>query len=607
MASLVNIRENQKVIMWGFLIVFLFSLSTGFLVGGANLFLDLFGGELRGDAVGSVNDDIIHLEELNATIQQQMELARQQVGELDDRQRDQLENQAWEGLVAARLIETEVIARELGATGQEIYYVLENYPPNILQQSESFQTDGQFDPNLYLQALRNPQGDEWAPVERFLSTTLPGEKMTQLVLSSVYVSREEIKASWINRNVNATVDYLYVSPRKIDPSEMSVTDRDIKRRYRADRDLYTLPERRVLEYVFWPKAPSAADSQIIAQNAQDLLDRARGGEDFAELALANSQDPGSGVRGGDLGWFDRQQMVPAFSEAAFATGKGEYTGPVLTPFGYHVIHVRDRKDEDGKEQILASHILLNIEMTPQSVNDIRSAANVFIFDALDSSFAVAARRSGLTPRISAPLERGERFLPPPVGYLRAAVHFAFHGEVGDISSVYENDDVIMVARLESSEPAGVQPLDEVRNIIDRQLRQEQAEGQITFVMANIEEQLSRGIDWQTIADSLPEVDVRMSVTATLGGSFPLIGRSARLTGILKAMEPGETSPARELERGQIIVRLVSREEPDWERFASARDAEYQRLLNQRLNDAWTQWIADLKSNAEVVDNRFRFF
>lgn len=80
------------------------------------------------------------------------------------------------------------------------------------------------------------------------------------------------------------------------------------------------------------------------EEAQEILDRLAAGEDFAELAKARSKDPGSAARGGDLGWFGRGAMVPAFEEAAFALGVGETSGIVETQFGFHIIRVTDRRE-----------------------------------------------------------------------------------------------------------------------------------------------------------------------------------------------------------------------------------------------------------------------
>jgi len=96
--------------------------------------------------------------------------------------------------------------------------------------------------------------------------------------------------------------------------------------------------------------------------AEEVLKRARGGEDFAKLAEEFSTDPGSKVKGGDLGWFGQGAMVPEFDKAAFALKPGEISDIVESKFGYHIIKLEERRTEtkEGKneEQVRARHILI---------------------------------------------------------------------------------------------------------------------------------------------------------------------------------------------------------------------------------------------------------
>ena len=93
---------------------------------------------------------------------------------------------------------------------------------------------------------------------------------------------------------------------------------------------------------------------------EEILAKANSGEDFAELAVENSECP-SAAQGGDLGYFGRGQMVPPFEEAAFALAPGEISGIVETSFGYHIIKVEDKKEAgtmefDGVSENIISYL-----------------------------------------------------------------------------------------------------------------------------------------------------------------------------------------------------------------------------------------------------------
>ena len=104
------------------------------------------------------------------------------------------------------------------------------------------------------------------------------------------------------------------------------------------------------------------DTKQARTKAEDVLKRARAGEDFSQLAKEFSADPGSKDKGGDLGWFGPGQMDPTFEKAAFALQPGQISDIVETQFGYHIIKLDEKKTEtkDGKpeQQVHARHILI---------------------------------------------------------------------------------------------------------------------------------------------------------------------------------------------------------------------------------------------------------
>lgn len=92
--------------------------------------------------------------------------------------------------------------------------------------------------------------------------------------------------------------------------------------------------------------------------AKVVSEKLSAGEDFAELAKEYSTDPGSAANGGDLGFFDRGKMVPAFENVAFSSEVGSISEPVQSQFGYHIIRVNDKKtvqdmiDDEEKEETI---------------------------------------------------------------------------------------------------------------------------------------------------------------------------------------------------------------------------------------------------------------
>jgi peptidyl-prolyl cis-trans isomerase C len=92
----------------------------------------------------------------------------------------------------------------------------------------------------------------------------------------------------------------------------------------------------------FPEDADAATKDEVRTRAAGVLDLVRSGADFAGTATQYSDDPGSRPGGGDLGYFQRGQMVPSFEEAAFALQPAQISDLVESPFGYHIIQVTDR-------------------------------------------------------------------------------------------------------------------------------------------------------------------------------------------------------------------------------------------------------------------------
>ena len=115
--------------------------------------------------------------------------------------------------------------------------------------------------------------------------------------------------------------------------------------YKQNPDQFTQPERVRASHILI-SIPEAADAAARAEartRAQQILKDVKSGKDFAALAKQHSQDPGSAVNGGDLGFFQQGQMVGPFNDAAFSLKPGAVSDLVETQFGYHIIKVAEKQ------------------------------------------------------------------------------------------------------------------------------------------------------------------------------------------------------------------------------------------------------------------------
>jgi parvulin-like peptidyl-prolyl isomerase len=114
--------------------------------------------------------------------------------------------------------------------------------------------------------------------------------------------------------------------------------------------------------------------------AKALRARIVAGEDFATIAKAESDDPGSGANGGDLNTFGHGQMVPQFEQAAFSLPVGQVSEPVKSQFGYHLILVEKHESKTFDEVRPEIEKKLRPELAKQAVDNLRKSTTVKVDD-----------------------------------------------------------------------------------------------------------------------------------------------------------------------------------------------------------------------------------
>jgi len=128
--------------------------------------------------------------------------------------------------------------------------------------------------------------------------------------------------------------------------KLTVSPEQAKTFYDDNPDQFTRPEQVRASHILIGVQESAdvAAKAAAKRKAEGVLKQVKAGGDFAALAKENSQDPGSAVKGGDLGFFSRGQMVGPFDEVAFTLAPGATSDLVESQFGYHIIRVAEKKE-----------------------------------------------------------------------------------------------------------------------------------------------------------------------------------------------------------------------------------------------------------------------
>ena len=167
----------------------------------------------------------------------------------------------------------------------------------------------------------------------------PSEDLFMQTLIDRKMTVDQIKADARRDMSIARLIEAEIAPR------VAVKPGQVEEFYKSNPDKFLQPERVRASHILIATAENAdAASKAQAKaKAQQVLKDAKAGKDFAALARQHSQDPGSAVNGGDLGFFPQGQMVGPFNDAAFSLKPGATSDLVETQFGYHIIRVAEKQ------------------------------------------------------------------------------------------------------------------------------------------------------------------------------------------------------------------------------------------------------------------------
>jgi peptidyl-prolyl cis-trans isomerase D len=330
--------------------------------------------------------------------------------------------------------------------------------------------------------------------------------------------------------------------------------------------------------------------------ADSLKALIEGGADFATLATQHSEDPGSGAKGGDLGWFKEGQMVPTFNDACFDGKKGDLV-IVQSQFGYHIIKVEDQKGNTEKRSV--AFVDRTVDPSTKTFQMKFGEADEFARKVTGlESFDQEVTARGLNKRIASNLKENEKTIAG-LENPRVLIRWAYTAEKGDMSKVFELGNTFVVAVLTAVKEEGFAEIDDVKEELKTGAIKEKKAA--TFMS---EFDGAKAGDIQTIADkmNLP-VEVRDNVLFA-ANAIAGLGREPALLGTVGGMEQGDISKPIKGDLGVYVVYLESRIDVP----AQASYSQNTQMLNGQIASRVDFEVFEaLKEKAEIIDNRAKFF
>ncbi|MDG5815104.1 peptidylprolyl isomerase [Chitinispirillales bacterium ANBcel5] len=601
-----KMRETAPIIMLIILVAFVG--GTIFLDWGMNV-----GDRSVATVAGKINGQEVSLHLFDRMVNMERQRLNESGQDIPPQQYRMIPQQVWEQEVQ-RVLLTDVFEKmRLEATPTELLEYVKRNPLPGMEEEPAFQTDGVFDTAKYVQFLSNPQNYNMYPflreIERHTRDVVaPAQKLETLLRASVFASPSEVKYNHRTQQEQGVFEYIKVGKNNFRVDENAIDEEMLKDYYRANRSSFEREEKANLLFVKFPIEVTEFDKSVYRAELEDIKQLIESGErTFKDLAQGESDDRGSAEKGGDLGWFGRNAMVPEFEEVAFSLEVGEISDPVETNFGFHLIKVEEREERDGEEQVRARHILRFIEPTLETIESIRGKADSLREVALEKGFLEAAKQFP-SIRVDSTGTFTEGGMIPRIGYVPGLQRFAFDEEVGSISERLENEDAIFVVNLKEKLSSGVQPFEVVRSEIVSEIRDSLTVANTAQYAQSVLENISGA---ESIAD-YQENDslVSSGISDTVGRNdfIPNVGFNSKVAHVALSTEPGSLSDVIEQEGDHFIVRTnwLSETAPldtDSPLFAAQR----RNLISQNKENIYGKWYIDRKSNARIESNVDRIY
>ncbi|MFQ5863825.1 MAG: peptidylprolyl isomerase [bacterium] len=607
MGVMKHMRDKSGIILVILLVGFVLSMTIGGLVGGANI-IDIITGK-HPNAIAVVNGKEITDRQFYDAYNRELQAFRDRTdAEPSEYQLESIRNQVLESLIQEILIQQTLQKKGITANDEEIVYRLFNDPPEFLKNQESFQNDQkQFDMAKYQAALNDPaNAGQWRFVEEFLRQNLPLEKFQQRLQASVRITEDEVKRAYLKQNQKVKVKYIFFDPNKYLKDDIQVSDEMIKNYYDTHKEEFREEEKRKIQYVLFPIKATAEDTLSKWDLAKSLLERARSGEDFAELAEIYSEDPGSQDKGGDLGFFGRGAMVKPFEEAAFAAKVGEIVGPIQSNFGLHIIKVEEQRIKEGKKEVRARHILIKFEASRNTYNKAKDEAFYFAEEVRDKPFDQVATEFGLKVETTNFFPKG-RGLVPGLGLNKKVSRFIFENKIDKIGEVEETPQGFFVYRIAEIQNERIKPVEQASSAIKNKLLAEQRMTMAGELAQKVHEKIQNGLSFDEAA-AQDSMEIKETEPFTRSGYVPGVGRDPKFVGAAFALqEVNEVSEPIGGTKGHYILQLLEKTEFDPEDYELKKKTLAQQLLQKRQSQVFAKWYTQLKAKANIQDYRDRYF
>lgn len=521
---------------------------------------------------------------------------------LSEEEKAKLNNQCWEELVGRYIYDKAIKAGKITITQAELLREAKKNPPEAVKQIPELKTNGKFDKKKYENALNNVPDFKKAVLEE-VKALYQYQKLLNTIRNEVTVSEDSVYAEWLRENDLVDAQIICFDAKKL--TSVIASEEECQQYYEANKEQYRKDNCRRYRYVKIPRAPSTADSLSVKEEVMKMYQDLLAGADFAEMAKAKSQDPGSAEKGGDLGWFGRGQMIPVFEETAFKTPPGQIAEPILSNYGWHIIQTLDRRQTVNGEEVLARHILARIEPSETTLQQMKITAITLYQKAQEKGLQKAAQEMGLVVEESGAFQEKDSFIKG-IGRDANLVSFAFQNPIGSLANIYysPNGDAY-ICEIADSIAVYYTPFEDekirIMNTVNRDKRHSFMNDYAHNFMQNYtpDQYLA-----QAERDSLIVIEI---TNHKKGDPISSLGKIPALDDALFKTPVESFTPLINDQSRWFLAKIIKHQVPDPTEWEKNKAALMKAAKEKAGQDHLNQWYLEERRKVNIIDNRRDFY
>ncbi len=385
------------------------------------------------------------------------------------------------------------------------------------------------------------------------------------------------------------IQYVAFDSSNLPGGKPQVTDAELQAYYNAHVAQFQVKEqarvRHILIAVTDPQNDAAAKAK-----AEDLLRQIRGGANFADLAGKNSDDPGSKMQGGELGFLDRGKTVPAFDRVAFTLAPGQTSDLVKTQFGYHIIQVEEKRPAHTRSLAEVKPEILPILEQQRSGAAMQTFASRLAEDAKKNGLEKAAAAKGLHLQTTDYISK--EGVAPGVSDSSGLLTKAFAVVKGTDPEAVSTGDGFAVFQVADIRAAHAPIFAEYRQHIEDDYRQQQVPQLLNAQLIKLDDRAKVLNDLRKAAAEM-NIPVKTSDLVGKDGQVPDLGAMTGPADVAFSLPKGAVSGPINAGRVGAVLTVIDKQEPTPDEIAKNFAQTREQLLGEQHEELFRVFLGNL--------------